>query len=173
MSKIRLLRPGSRPGHENGSRHLQVLAIAISFLVVPSSVGAVASEEKAGPPASAETAKASAKGVSQKNLKKRAHAEPAVTEPPPPAALLAERRKRFARIDALSERGLSTKNPIPSDSVFGDIGGIRSALADHGIGIIGLSSNTFYSDLMSPNRKGPQAYSGEKPTFQSINQVIV
>ncbi len=54
-----------------------------------------------------------------------------------------ERKKQFAKIDALVEHGQLTELPPPSESILGDAGGLRSDLADHGIGFSILNMTTF------------------------------
>jgi porin len=56
------------------------------------------------------------------------------------------------------------------DTVFGDAGGVRSALADHGIaGEIGVSSVQWQNLLDSPTKtNGGQAYIGQKYTAESL-----
>lgn len=88
----------------------------------------------------------------------------------PDSALLGhiiERKKQFAKIDALVEHGQLTELPPPSESIFGDAGGVRSDLAEHGIGINMLDMSTFTYNLADHDRHKPQAYSGERPTFST------
>ncbi|MDR0212309.1 MAG: carbohydrate porin [Pseudomonas putida] len=99
-----------------------------------------------------------------------ARAELPAAGPQADSALLGhiiERKKQFAKIDALAERGQLTELPPPSESIIGDAGGLRSDLAEHGIGFSMLSMSTFTNNFMSHDRHTPQAYSGERPTYSS------
>ncbi|MDF3843469.1 carbohydrate porin [Pseudomonas citronellolis] len=78
-----------------------------------------------------------------------------------------ERKKQFAKIDALAEHGQLTELPPPSESIIGDAGGLRSDLAEHGIGFNILSMSTFTNNYKHHDRHRPQAYIGERPTYSS------
>ena len=78
-----------------------------------------------------------------------------------------ERKKQFAKIDALAEHGQLTELPPPSESIIGDAGGLRSDLAEHGIGFNILSMSTFTNNYKHHGRHRPQAYIGERPTYSS------
>lgn len=78
-----------------------------------------------------------------------------------------ERKKQFAKIDALVEQGQLTELPPPSESIIGDAGGIRSDLAKHGIGFNILNMTTFANNYLDHDRHNPQAYGGERPTYSS------
>lgn len=78
-----------------------------------------------------------------------------------------ERKKQFAKIDALAEHGQLTELPPPSESIIGDAGGLRSDLAEHGIGFNILNMSNFTNNYMDHDRHNPQAYSGERPTYSS------
>lgn len=77
----------------------------------------------------------------------------------------------FEKIDALADRGAIIRTPPPSDSILGDAGGFRSALAERGIGITMLSLSGFAYDLRSPPRSGEQYYNGQKATLTDIQQM--
>lgn len=78
-----------------------------------------------------------------------------------------ERKKQFAKIDALVEHGQLTDLPPPSESILGDAGGFRSDLAEHGIGFNMLNMTTFANNYLDHDRHKPQAYGGERPTYSS------
>ncbi|AKV07949.1 porin [Pseudomonas fluorescens NCIMB 11764] len=78
-----------------------------------------------------------------------------------------ERKKQFAKIDALVEHGQLTELPPPSESILGDAGGLRSDLADYGIGFNMLNMTTFANNYLDHDRHKPQAYGGERPTYSS------
>ncbi|MGF0237268.1 carbohydrate porin [Rhodococcus sp. IEGM1300] len=78
-----------------------------------------------------------------------------------------ERKKQFAKIDALVEHGQLTELPPPSESILGDADGLRSDLAEHGIGFNILNMSNFTNNYLDHDRHNPQAYSGERPTYSS------
>ncbi|MGY3238367.1 porin [Bradyrhizobium sp. USDA 4472] len=82
----------------------------------------------------------------------------------------------FARYDNLREKGLWFNIPGPADTIDQDKGGVRSALADVGIGYIGWTQNSFANNLL-PNAArstiANQLYMGQNPTFASANFMIV
>ncbi|MBY6241508.1 carbohydrate porin [Methylosinus sp. Sm6] len=71
---------------------------------------------------------------------------------------------------------MSTSFPAPSNTIDPDVGGLRSALAEMGIGYIGWNQNSFTNNIY-PNaarsNNGKQQYNGQKPTFSSINYLMV
>ncbi|MDF0584976.1 carbohydrate porin [Bradyrhizobium yuanmingense] len=82
----------------------------------------------------------------------------------------------FARYDNLREKGVWFNIPGPADTIDQDKGGVRSALADVGIGYIGWTYNSFANNLL-PNAArstiANQLYMGQNPTFASANFMIV
>ncbi|WP_342723701.1 carbohydrate porin [Bradyrhizobium sp. B097] len=82
----------------------------------------------------------------------------------------------FARYENLREKGLWLNIPGPADTIDQDKHGIRSALADVGIGYIGWTHNTF-ADNQLPNAArssiANQLYLGQNPTFATANFMIV
>ncbi len=98
---------------------------------------------------------------------------PEITDTPEFLRNLEKRRRSFARIDALVERGKSTKIPAPSDSLLGDAGGVRSYLADHGIGISAMSLNSLSYDLLAHPDTHPQRFGGQRPTVNDTQQINV
>lgn len=78
-----------------------------------------------------------------------------------------ERKKQFAKIDALVEHGQLTELPPPSESILGNADGLRNDLADHGIGFNILDMSNFTNNYLDHDRHNPQAYSGERPTYSS------
>jgi porin len=97
--------------------------------------------------------------------------EPTVAEKTLPDSQLLghiiERKKQFAKIDALVEHGQLTELPPPSESILGDAGGLRSDLAEHGIGFNILDMSNFTNNYTDHDRHNPQAYSGERPTYST------
>ncbi|MDA9463075.1 hypothetical protein XH87_00255 [Bradyrhizobium sp. CCBAU 53415] len=82
----------------------------------------------------------------------------------------------FARYDNLREKGLWLPIPGPADTIDQDKGGVRSALADVGIGYIGWTHNTFANNQLPNAARSPianQLYMGQNPTFASANFMIV
>jgi porin len=72
----------------------------------------------------------------------------------------------YAELDALSLKGWDTPFPAIGDTMLRDVGGVRSSLAEAGIGILGLSVNSFTYNFRDDNRpKNPQVYNGQKPTY--------
>ena len=62
-------------------------------------------------------------------------------------------------------KGLIVNLPPPPDTVDGNLFGYRQKLADdYGIGYYGLSSDTFYDNVLRHDHHGPQSYIGQKPT---------
>ncbi|OPY94289.1 hypothetical protein A5906_14190 [Bradyrhizobium sacchari] len=82
----------------------------------------------------------------------------------------------FARFENLREKGSWLNIPGPADTIDQDKGGVRSALADVGIGYIGWSHNSFANNQL-PNAArsttANQLYMGQNPTFASANFMIV
>ncbi|MGN8544591.1 hypothetical protein ACQPTN_06065 [Bradyrhizobium sp. 13971] len=56
----------------------------------------------------------------------------------------------FARFDAFREKGIWLNIPGPADTIDQNKNGVRSALADVGIGYIGWTHNTFANNQL-PN----------------------
>jgi porin len=77
-------------------------------------------------------------------------------------------------LDDLAPRGLTLRMPAASDTIVGDAGGIRSALADYGIGVLALSMSNFANNML-PNSAGPgggqQLYNGQKFTYAVSNLI--
>ena len=82
----------------------------------------------------------------------------------------------FARYDNLREKGLWLSIPGPADTIDQDKDGVRSALADVGVGYIGWTHNTFANNQL-PNAArstiANQLYMGQNPTFASANFMVV
>ncbi|MGY4626978.1 carbohydrate porin [Bradyrhizobium sp. USDA 4486] len=82
----------------------------------------------------------------------------------------------FERYDKLREKGLWFNIPGPADTIDQDRDGVRSALADVGIGYIGWTSNSFANNQLPNATRSPianQLYMGQNPTFASANFMIV
>lgn len=82
----------------------------------------------------------------------------------------------FAKFDNLREKGIWLNIPGPADTIDQDKGGVRSALADLGIGYVGWTQNTLIDNRMPNAAKSTifdQRYIGESPTFGTVNSMIV
>lgn len=82
----------------------------------------------------------------------------------------------FAKFDHLREKGIWLNIPGPADTIDQDKDGVRSALADLGIGYVGWTQNTLIDNRMPNAFKSTifnQRYIGESPTFGSVNSMIV
>lgn len=92
-------------------------------------------------------------------------------QPAPPAndqASSAERKAAphdFAYIDTLGHKGWATPFPKMSDTILGEAGGVRSKLAEAGIGFLVLSKNTVLYNVLDYD--GPAVYNGKKPTYST------
>lgn len=73
--------------------------------------------------------------------------------------------------DALGVKGWDTPFPPASDTIFADMGGVRSALADHGIGIVGYSVNAGVYNFRNDKTPGA-SYNGKYPTYFTGSQGI-
>lgn len=82
----------------------------------------------------------------------------------------------FAKFDHLREKGIWLNIPGPADTIDQDKGGVRSALADLGIGYVGWTQNSLIDNRMPNASKSTvfnQRYIGESPTFGTVNFMIV
>lgn len=82
----------------------------------------------------------------------------------------------FAKFDNLREKGIWLNIPGPADTIDRDMGGVRSALADLGIGYVGWTQNSLIDNRMPNASKSTifnQRYIGESPTFCTVNSMIV
>ncbi|MHB0790518.1 carbohydrate porin [Bradyrhizobium sp. 5.13L] len=82
----------------------------------------------------------------------------------------------FAKFDNLREKGIWLKIPGPADTIDQDRGGVRSALAELGIGYVGWTQNSLIDNRMPNASKSTvfnQRYIGESPTFGTVNSMIV
>jgi len=95
-------------------------------------------------------------------------AQPAgsATLDPAPAAAAAT---SFRRYDDLSIKGWDIPFPKTEDTILADRGGIRDALADHGIGILFTAGNYLQYDFLQNDGRyrGPQLYNGQRVTRTS------
>ncbi|WP_456791613.1 carbohydrate porin [Bradyrhizobium sp. USDA 4506] len=82
----------------------------------------------------------------------------------------------FAKFEKLREKGLVVSIPGPADTVVQDAGGVRSALAEAGIGYL-LWSQVTYTNNLLPNAArstiANQLYNGQNPTFNTVNYMWV
>lgn len=82
----------------------------------------------------------------------------------------------FAKFDHLREKGIWLNIPGPADTIDQDKGGVRSALANLGIGYVGWTQNSLIDNRMPNAAKSTifnQRYIGESPTFGTVNSMIV
>lgn len=82
----------------------------------------------------------------------------------------------FVKFDNLREKGIWLNIPGPADTIDQDKGGVRSALADLGIGYVGWTQNSLIDNRMPNASKSTvfnQRYIGESPTFGTVNSMIV
>lgn len=94
-----------------------------------------------------------------------------VAETKPP-----EKIAPFAKFDNLREKGIWLNMPGPADTIDQDRGGVRSALANLGIGYVGWTQNSLIDNRMPNASKSTifnQRYIGESPTFGTVNSMIV
>ncbi|WP_445220034.1 carbohydrate porin [Bradyrhizobium sp. Pa8] len=83
---------------------------------------------------------------------------------------------RFAKFEHLREKGMWLNIPGPADTIDQDQGGVRSALADVGIGYVGGTVNAFVVNQLPNAARSTirdQLYSGQNPTFNTLNFMIV
>ena len=79
----------------------------------------------------------------------------------------------LTRFDALNERGWNIPHPSVADTLVGDAGGVRSTLADAGIGFYGfLGPDIFEYDLTQSNRGKPRTVNGQVLTWYSAYQAV-
>lgn len=96
-----------------------------------------------------------------------------VDQPPPVASSPADQGPAaggFARFDALRHKGWITPFPKIEDTIVGDVGGIRSALADVGIGFLGLSKTTLSYNLRGDHSDAQ--YNGKNLTYNTGIQAL-
>ncbi|WP_271567057.1 carbohydrate porin [Bradyrhizobium sp. CCBAU 11386] len=78
----------------------------------------------------------------------------------------------FAKFENLRPKGMWLGIPGPADTIDQDAGGVRSALANVGIGYVGWTQNSFANNLL-PNAArstiANQLYNGQNPTFNTVN----
>ncbi|MFT4054383.1 MAG: carbohydrate porin [Novosphingobium sp.] len=76
----------------------------------------------------------------------------------------------YKRFDELIEPGLVTTFPGSADSILGDAGGLRSAMAEENLGLTLRSSNIFVTSLNDSGQpRSPQRYNGQRPTLQAAS----
>jgi porin len=78
----------------------------------------------------------------------------------------------LTRFDVLNERGWVIPHPSVADTIVDDLGGVRSALADVGIGFFGISSNLFEYDLTQANLGKPLTVNGQVGTWNNAYQYL-
>ncbi|KMS53389.1 MULTISPECIES: carbohydrate porin [Sphingobium] len=86
----------------------------------------------------------------------------------PPGKPMKRNPKDYARFDALREPMLTTQFPGIIDTIVGDGGGIRDALADRGIGIEVQSATGVQTHLTATGMPSdPQVYNGQTFTLRN------
>lgn len=81
----------------------------------------------------------------------------------------------FAKFENLREKGMWLNIPGPADTIDQDKDGIRSALADVGIGYVGGTVNSLVNNQLPGAARtsiANQLYMGQNPTFGSVNFMI-
>lgn len=70
--------------------------------------------------------------------------------------------------DSLQEKGVNVQLPAASDTILNNLAGVRSAMANYGVGLIAYDLNSFANNLL-PDSMGAsrdkQVYSGQRPTY--------
>lgn len=75
----------------------------------------------------------------------------------------------LTRFDALSQKGWNIPHPSVADTIVGDAGGVRSTLADAGVGFYGfLGPNLFLYDLTQANAGKPRVLNGQVGTWSQV-----
>ncbi|WP_244558697.1 carbohydrate porin [Bradyrhizobium brasilense] len=92
------------------------------------------------------------------------------------AYMIQKKPNPFAKFENLREKGLVVSIPGPADTVVQDAGGVRSALAEVGIGYLLWSQVTYTNNLLPNAAKSTianQLYNGQNPTFNTVNYMWV
>jgi porin len=103
---------------------------------------------------------------------------PAAVQPTPsptlPVQSSAASSASYQRFDTLAMKGWERPLPKSADTLLGDKGGVRDALADIGIGFIGFGSNAIQYDFLQNNHgyKGTQLFNAQKFTRTVSNAAI-
>ena len=103
---------------------------------------------------------------------------PAAVQPEPSPTLPVQSpnasAQPYQRFDALAMKGWERPLPKSGDTLLGDKGGIRDALADVGIGFIGFGSNAIQYNFLQDDHgyKGKQLYNAQKLTRTVSNAAI-
>lgn len=82
----------------------------------------------------------------------------------------------FAKFENLREKGLSVNLPGPADTIDQDAGGVRSALADLGIGYYFQHISSFAENVLPNAAKSTianQLYNGQNPTYSESNYITM
>lgn len=78
----------------------------------------------------------------------------------------------YQRFDALGVKGWFTPFPSVSDSILGDVGGIRSALADAGLGFYAFFSGALTYNLLQNAGHAPKLVNGQDLTFAPLSPQV-
>ncbi|MGY4167819.1 carbohydrate porin [Bradyrhizobium sp. USDA 4529] len=115
--------------------------------------------------------------VSQRKAQKKPRASQGTTKLSPKKIDLYQTKvDPFAKFQNLREKGLAITIPGPADTVTQDKGGVRSALAEVGIGYIAWTQDSFANNLMPDAARSTiakQLYNGQNPTFNTVNYMMV
>lgn len=76
-------------------------------------------------------------------------------------------------INELHEKGWIVGYPSVGDSILKDTSGLRSRLADAGVGFIVYSLNSFSSNTLSDQKMPVQLFNGQRPTLLSNTIAVV
>lgn len=113
---------------------------------------------------SAEQGEVAAQAPSPEQVPSTVTALPEKDAPPP--------TNPYKRFDDLSLKGWIMPFPKVADSVLQDAGGVRSALADAGVGIFALSTNRFVYNVAKDGISGRKVYNGQEPTYNNGLQAV-
>jgi porin len=103
---------------------------------------------------------------------------PAAVQPTPSPTLPVQSANAssgpYQRFDTLAMKGWERPLPKSADTLLGDKGGVRDALADIGIGFIGFGSNAIQYNFLQNDHgyKGKQLYNAQKLTRTVSNAAI-
>ncbi|UWU75748.1 carbohydrate porin [Bradyrhizobium huanghuaihaiense] len=172
--------PYSTSGHALRFRFIAKAELAVACILTASSIAGTALAQTTNMPnskaaAPSETAK---KNVQKKMVQVGTDTDNKRTARPGARAAKATtlQSDQFAKFENLRIKGLEVNLPGPADSLIQDKGGIRSALAEIGIGYIAWTQNTFVNNLLPNAAKSTianQLYSGQNPTFYTLNYMMV
>jgi porin len=146
------------------ARHVLAIGLATALISCPIAHAAVPAGGKANEPSPTSAAALLDPGP-------QARTTPPVGETAKRTTLSAEDKKALdATYRNLLWKGLIINNPMPQDTVFGEMGGFRRTAADHGFGFNGFWLTQGGDNLTSGATGGPggvQQYYGQRATYLS------